>query len=306
MVPISPTIIVYSIAFLKLWWNRLSNRLNFQKDSPKTIKEVIIVKKICLTLTIVFFTAIFTLLVAGLSDVRAGIIYSPGCSQIEGVDATTLVGGTCTAGVCDTGTGNCNDGVTTGCLSDADCPSFCSNDASSCSQDTDCGSSFCGIIGTPGVSGENKNGKPVDNMDTDDFTDSLEMCINDALIGYCTTKLGDDTGVIDLFNEQLLPPNNNKSGFCISFNDTSGCDITECSDHVDNEFCDKAAGLCDDGATACTQDSPDCDLIGTGLCNGVCSDDGSACTADAQCTDGLVDFPADPECSDYDDDNESG
>ena len=44
----------------------------------------------------------------------AGAVYSPGCSQIEGVDATTLVGGTCTAGVCDTSTGDCNDGVTPG------------------------------------------------------------------------------------------------------------------------------------------------------------------------------------------------
>ncbi|HEX9666270.1 MAG TPA: hypothetical protein VGA95_06885 [Thermodesulfobacteriota bacterium] len=215
--------------------------------------------------------------------VSAGV-YSPGCSQIEGVDATTLVGGTCTvAGTCTIGL--CDDGVTV-CVTSDDCSDLCSNDNSNCDEDTDCGSSFCGIIGTPGVTGFNKNGKEVDNMDTDDFTDSLEMCINDALIGYCTTKLGDDNGVIELFNTQLQGPNDNKSGFCISFNDTSGCAITECSDHVDNEPAACVAGMC---------------------VNGGGTDGAGACTVDGDCDpgDGFVDFPNDPQCSDYDDDDES-
>ena len=69
--------------------------------------------------------------------------------------------------------------------------------------------------------------------------------------------------------------------------------------------CDKTSGLCDDTTTACTVDSPDCDTIGTGLCNGVCSDDASACTAGSGCFDGAIDFPDDPECTDFSDDDES-
>ena len=48
------------------------------------------------------------------------------------------------------------------------------------------------------MSGFNKNGKPAEDSDTDAFTDSLEGCINDALVGFCTEIIVDDTGVISV------------------------------------------------------------------------------------------------------------
>ncbi len=135
----------------------------------------------------------------------------PGCSPIEGVDATML---------------------------------------------TD-GDTFTGRIGTTGVSGVNKNGNPADNSDADAFTDSLEECINDALIGHCTTILGDDTGVISVLPLGTQGKNNNKQQFTVTFLDTSGCAITQCSNQLDDD------------------------------------------------ADTFIDFPADPECLDYDDDDES-
>ena len=118
---------------------------------------------------------------------------------------------------------------------------------------------FDGRIGTTGVSGFNKNGNPADNSDIDDFTDSLEECINDALIGFCTTILGDDSAAITVVAGATEGKNNNKQVFTVTFDDASVCAVTQCSDKVDNE-----------GAP-----------------------------------DGLIDFPDDPECTDYNDNNES-
>jgi hypothetical protein len=123
--------------------------------------------------------------------------------------------------------------------------------------DLTAGDTFMGRIGTTGVSGFNKNGKPADNSDTDAFTDSLEECINDSLIGYCTTIGGDDSAVISVTPGDISGKRNNKQVFTVTFVDVSGCGISQCSDQEDND------------------------------------------------TDTFTDYPDDPECLDYDDDDES-
>lgn len=118
------------------------------------------------------------------------------------------------------------------------------------------GDSFIGKISCNGVLGTNPNGRPVDTTDDgDQYTDSLEACINDALVGYCSTIGGDES---DIYTVALVVQVGNQCVFTLTFDDTLGCATSECSDHVDNDL------------------------------------------------DGFVDFPADPECSDYDDPNESG
>ena len=97
------------------------------------------------------------------------------------------------------------------------------------------GDSFTGRIGTTAVSGFNKNGKAADNSDNDAFTDSVEECINDALIGYCTTVFGDEDSVISVVPGTLSGRNDNKQEFTVTFDDTSVCAVTQCSDHVDND-----------------------------------------------------------------------
>jgi hypothetical protein len=143
------------------------------------------------------------------NDASCNLGEGPGCSAVEGVDATTLVIGNC----------------------------------------------FTGKIGVPGVTGLNKNGKPADNSDTDAFTDSLEACINDALVGFCTTILGDEDGVIDLDPGDVV--GNNQQWFTVTI--LGACGTSQCSDHVDNEII----------------------------------------------PDGLIDFPDDPQCTDYNDNDES-
>ncbi len=129
------------------------------------------------------------------------------------------------------------------------------------------GDTFTGRIGATGVSGFNKKNKPVDDTDGDGFTNSLEECINDALVGYCTTITGDDSAAITVIPGATSGRKNNKQEFTVIFEDVSGCGVSQCSDHVDNEA---SLDLGDEGTS-----------------------------------DGLSDFPADPECDDYDDDDES-
>ena len=119
------------------------------------------------------------------------------------------------------------------------------------------GDSFTGRIGTTGVSGVNPAGKPVGDPDEDGFTDSLEECINDSLIGFCTTLNRDDSDFISVAPGATSGRKLNKQEFTVTFDDVSRCGITECSDQVNN-----------DGDT-------------------------------------LADFPADLECTDYDDNDES-
>jgi len=123
--------------------------------------------------------------------------------------------------------------------------------------DLTAGDIFIGRIGTTGVSGFNKNGKAADNSDADTFTDSLEECINDALIGYCTTISGDDSAVISVAPGNTSGNRGNKQSFTVTFLDVSGCGISQCSDQEDND------------------------------------------------ADSFIDHPEDPECLDYDDDDES-
>ena len=165
----------------------------------------------------------------------------------------------CTADSCDSGTGLCVNAPD--CSLDSSCdlgsgPGCSAIEGLNVTLDLVNGNCFTGRIGVPGVTGFNKNGKPVNTTnDGDAFTDSLEECINDALVGYCTTILGDDDGVIGLAPGS--PVGNNQQNFTVTFLDISGCAITQCSDHVDNDL------------------------------------------------DGATDFPDDPECTDYDDNNES-
>jgi len=97
------------------------------------------------------------------------------------------------------------------------------------------GDTFIGRIGSTAVSGFNKNGKPADNSDTDAFTNSVEECINDALVGYCTTVLGDDTNFISVTPGATSGKANNKQLFTVVFENIEGCGISQCSDHVDND-----------------------------------------------------------------------
>ena len=94
------------------------------------------------------------------------------------------------------------------------------------------GDFFIGRIGRNGVTGFNKNGKPVDNSDGDAFTDSMEECINDALQGHCSTVGGTEAGVYDV---TPLVLSKNQQTFLLEFLDVSGCALTECSDHAEND-----------------------------------------------------------------------
>ena len=54
------------------------------------------------------------------------------------------------------------------------------------------GNCFTGKIGTTGVSGVNPNGRPATDTDGDGCTDSLEKCINSSLVGFCSDVDVDD------------------------------------------------------------------------------------------------------------------
>ncbi len=124
------------------------------------------------------------------------------------------------------------------------------------------GDTFTGRIGRTGVDGFNKNGKDADDADADGFTDSIEECINDALVGYCTLVFSADSN-ITVVPGTISGARGNKREFTVTFDDTSGCDISQCSDHVDND----TDGQADFG--------------------------------------GAIGLPADTDCDDYDDDDES-
>jgi len=122
---------------------------------------------------------------------------------------------------------------------------------------------FVGIINRVAVLGSNHKGKgSPDNSDTDAFSDSLEMCINDALVGFCSTIFGDDPGCYTLSDQTQV--SRNRYSFKITFLDVAACCATSaCSDHVDNDL----DGFRDFG--------------------------------------GAEGFLMDPECTDYDDNDES-
>ena len=142
----------------------------------------------------------------------------------------------CTADECDSGTGVCvND---PDCSLDESCD-LGSGDGCSAIEGVDAttlvnGNCFTGKIGTTSVSGVNPKGKQPTNSDSDAFTNGLEECLNDSLIGFCTEILVDDTGVIDLIPGMLVKKDKQQF-FTVTFLDVSGCGITECSDNVDND-----------------------------------------------------------------------
>lgn len=96
------------------------------------------------------------------------------------------------------------------------------------------GDTFSGRIGTTAVSGFNKQGVPADDTDADGLTDSMESCINDALYGHCGDIDTVDTG-ITVTPGATEGNNYNKQWFTVTFVDVSGCAVTACSDHADND-----------------------------------------------------------------------
>jgi hypothetical protein len=111
------------------------------------------------------------------------------------------------------------------------------------------GDTFTGRIGTTAVSGFNKQGVPADDTDGDGLTDSMENCINDALYGHCGDIDTDDSTAITVTPLNTVGKNNNKQWFTVTLVDVSGCAVTGCSDHLDND----GDGLID------YPDDPDCD-----------------------------------------------
>jgi len=97
------------------------------------------------------------------------------------------------------------------------------------------GDTFTGRIGTTGVSGVNKQGAEADDTDGDGLTDSMESCINDALYGHCGDIDTVDSAAITVTPLATEGNNNNKQWFTVTFVDVSGCAVTACSDHVDND-----------------------------------------------------------------------
>jgi hypothetical protein len=97
------------------------------------------------------------------------------------------------------------------------------------------GDTFTGRIGTTGVSGFNKQGAAADDTDADGLTDSMESCINDALYGHCGDIDTDDSVAITVTPLDTKGNNNNKQWFTVTFFDVSGCAVTACSDHADND-----------------------------------------------------------------------
>jgi hypothetical protein len=63
----------------------------------------------------------------------------------------------------------------------------------------------------------------------------LEECINDALVGYCTTINGDDSATISVTPGETTGRNGEKQLFQVTFLDVSGCGISQCSDREDND-----------------------------------------------------------------------
>ena len=243
-------------------------------------------------------------------DQATGCVFTPDDSRCDDTIA-------CTNDSCDQATGcvftpddtnACSDGnictddacVSGACVGTADC----TNDAScnlgsgpGCSAiegldvttDLVNGNCFTGRIGTTGVSGLNPNGSPAQDSDGDGCTDSLEECINSALVGFCSDVDVDDCNLAPGDGgEDITYTEGDKSGmknnlqqFTATFQDISNCAITQCSDQVDNE------------PAACV--------------GGFCANGGAACSADGDCPpgDGLIDYPDDPECDSFSDNTES-
>jgi len=150
------------------------------------------------------------------------------------------------------------------------------------------GDTFSGVIGTPAVTGFNKNGKPTDDSDADGLTDSLEECINDALIGYISDIDQDDSTCIVVAPGDSIGHNGQRKNFTVTFSGT----CTAGDPTLDGDSC-----------TANT----DCDgTVGGGVCTFACNPGISQCSDHVDNdVDTYTDYPQDPQCIDYKDDDES-
>ena len=128
------------------------------------------------------------------------------------------------------------------------------------------GNCFTGKIGTTGVSGVNPNGRPATDTDGDGCTDSLEKCINSSLVGFCSDVDVDD---------------------CDSDPGDGGEDIIYIP-----------------GATEGNKNSQqNFEVI---FQSGPCAISECSDHMDNEATpDGLIDYPNDPQCDSFSDDDES-
>lgn len=191
---------------------------------------------------LVMLLPIGLLLLAGAAAAQTNYGVGPGCSAIEGVDATTI----------------------------------------------QLGDSFTGRIGHGSVTGYNPQGKPTDDTDLDGLTDSLEECINDALVGYISDIDQDDSACIVVAPGSDDGHNNQRKYFTVTFSGTcTAGDValigTSCTA---NATCDSIAG-------------------GDGVCTFACSAGISQCSDQVDNdADLLIDYGEDPGCVDYKDDDE--
>lgn len=200
-------------------------------------------------------------------------------------DSNVCTDDTCSSGVCV---------ATPDCTNDASCnlgsgPGCSAIEGLDVTLDLVNGNCFTGRIGTTGVSGVNPNGSPAQDSDGDGCTDSLEICINSSLVGFCSDVDVDDCDLAPADSgENITYTPGTKSGmkmnqqeFTATFLDISNCAITQCSDQVDNE------------PAACVS------LL--------CANGGAACLVDGDCPpgDGLIDYPDDPQCGSFSDNDES-
>ena len=99
------------------------------------------------------------------------------------------------------------------------------------------GDFFSGRISRNAITKQNPRGKAIADPDGDGLTNSLEECINDALIGFCSTLGGNESANIS-FTDDGAAPKGNQQLFTVTFDNVSTCNISECSDHVDNSDAD--------------------------------------------------------------------
>ena len=265
-------------------------------------------KKIILAVSMLVAMAV----VFGLPDLgMAGIPPGECTSDAECDDADACTTDTCVGGFCENTTINCDDTIActndscdqaTGCMNVPDdtlCDdsNVCTDDscdqmagcmnAPDCSLDPSCdlgsgpgcsairgvdattimaGNCFTGKIGTTGVSGVNPNGRPATDTDGDGCTDSLEKCINSSLVGFCSDVDVDD---------------------CDSDPGDGGEDIIYIP-----------------GATEGNKNSQqNFEVI---FQSGPCAISECSDHMDNEATpDGLIDYPNDPQCDSFSDDDES-
>jgi hypothetical protein len=136
-------------------------------------------------------------------------------------------------------------------------------------NDDDC---FAGRLSRIAVDNDdNHKGKgDSEDLDDDGISDSMEECINDALIGHCGDVYQDDAGDIDVDNISNF--SKNRTRFDVDFDNTSTlCFVTECSDGIDNDSTEGTDYPNDPDCTSYSDDNetdPDCQNTNDGDCSG--------------------------------------